>query len=143
MLLYSKYLNTLLLLSLSFFVYLEQLTIPILCVYAFLIGLASAFGIPAGSAILPGVVARQKLESANALFFMMLRLSMFIGPIVAGIILKGEPVLGGNISAGVSTTNALALLFLLDAISFAFSDMFKLPYIPGCKNHPPEKCWDG
>lgn len=124
-LLYSKYFSAILLLSLAVLVYLQKLTIPVLCLYSLLIGLASAFATPAGSSILPAVVARRQLESANGVIFIMLRLSMFIGPVIAGILLGGQ-----DEQKAAAAATSLALLFLLDGLTFlgSASTVLKIDY---------------
>ncbi len=118
-LLYSKYINAVFLLSLALLIYLNQLTIPVLCLFSLLIGIGSAFALPAGSAILPGVVGRKRLETANGVFFILHKLAMFVGPLLAGVLLASDAQAGEELAA--DTTKALALLFALDGLSFVFS----------------------
>lgn len=124
-LLFSKYVNAFLLLSLSALIYLQQLSIPLLCIYALLIGIGSALAIPAGNSILPGVVGMKSLEKANSVFFSLHKLAMFVGPLLAGLLLAANP--DGQI-VSVSSANGtsqllftLALLFGLDGLTFVFS----------------------
>lgn len=83
------------------------------------IGLATAFAYPAGSAILPQLVAPVRLQSANALFMGMRQLSMFVGPALAGVVIS----LGAHAThrQGLQDASGLGLAFSIDAISFAFS----------------------
>lgn len=114
-LLYSKYINVFLLFSLSALIYMQLLTIPVLCLYALAIGISSAFALPAGTAMLPAVVGPKHLEKANGVFMMIRQLCMFLGPLTAGVLL------GTAQSADESNANMLALLFSLDGFTFAFS----------------------
>lgn len=114
-LLYSKYINIFLLFSLSALIYMQILTIPVLCFYALAIGIASAFAMPAGTAMLPAVVGPKQLEKANGVFMMIRQLSMFFGPLTAGVLLGSAQTADGN------NANMLALLFSLDGFTFVFS----------------------
>lgn len=114
-LLYSKYINVFLLFSLSALIYMHMLTIPVLCLYALAIGIASAFAMPAGTAMLPAVVGPKHLEKANGVFMMIRQLCMFFGPLTAGILL------GSAQAADDNNANMLAFLFSLDGFTFVFS----------------------
>jgi MFS family permease len=83
------------------------------------IGLATAFAYPAGSAILPQLMAPTQLQAANALFMGMRQLSMFVGPALAGVVIS----LGAHAAhpQGLQDASGLGLAFSIDAISFAFS----------------------
>jgi MFS family permease len=76
-----------------------------LCVLAFAFGTADAFGLPAFQAVLPTLVDREQLSSANASFQAMYQVATMAGPAPAGIIIKALGV---------------AWAFLIDAISFLF-----------------------
>ncbi len=115
-LLYSKYINVFLLFSLSALIYMHMLTIPVLCLYALAIGISSAFAMPAATAMLPAVVGPKHLEKANGVFMMVRQLTMFIGPLTAGVLLGS-----GQTAADENSSSMLALLFGLDGFTFAFS----------------------
>ncbi|MFL0798388.1 MAG: MFS transporter [Cellvibrionaceae bacterium] len=122
-LLYSKYANAVLLLSLAGLIYLEQLTINLLYLYAFLIGVGSAFALPAGSSILPSVVQRQQLEQANGVFFILHKVTMFLGPVLAGILL-GSSEAPAELMSEITkqeTLHALSILLALDGATFVLS----------------------
>jgi MFS family permease len=70
-----------------------------------LFGVADAFSFPAGSALIPTLVASQQLPAANSLFASTAHLSGMLGPAPAGIVVKAW---------------GIAQAFLLDAISFLF-----------------------
>ena len=95
--------------------------IQMMLVYAIAlgIGLSTAFAYPAGSAILPQLVAKDQLQPANALVMGMRQLSMFIGPALAGLVIS----LGshGAQAHPVQDASGLGLAFSIDAVSFAFS----------------------
>ncbi len=131
-LLYSKYANAVLLLSLAALIYMEQLTINVLYLYAFLIGVGSAFALPAGSSILPSVVQRNQLEKANGVFFILHKVAMFAGPVLAGLLLGSHEI--PTAIQQQETLNALGILFALDGITFAFSAITLLQVT--CKEKP-------
>jgi MFS family permease len=76
-----------------------------LYVLAFAFGAADAFGLPAFQAVLPQLVEREQLPSANAAFQSMFQIATMLGPAPAGLVIKA---LG------------TAWAFLIDAISFLF-----------------------
>jgi MFS family permease len=82
------------------------------------IGLATAFAYPAGSAILPQLVAPTQLRAANALFMSMRQLSMLVGPALAGLLISAAAH-GGH--GNMADANGLGLAFAIDALSFVFS----------------------
>ena len=120
-LLISKYISTLLLGSLAYLIYTELLTLPMLYGLAAGIGLASAFAFPAGPAMLPFVVKRERLPKANSLMMGMRQVSMFIGPMLAGLIIAGSDNSASADSAAMEDVTGLALVFALDSLSFLLS----------------------
>lgn len=82
------------------------------------IGLATAFAYPAGSAILPQLVAPAQLRAANALFMSMRQLSMLVGPALAGLLISAGAH-GGH--GHMADASGLGLAFAIDALSFVFS----------------------
>lgn len=83
------------------------------------IGLSTAFAYPAGSAILPQLMAPQQLQPANALVMGMRQLSMFVGPALAGLVISAGA--HGSHGQGVADASGLGLAFSIDAASFLFS----------------------
>ncbi|MBP1474871.1 MFS transporter [Frateuria sp. MAH-13] len=79
------------------------------------IGVATAFAYPAGSALLPQLVAPAQLASANALLMGMRQLSLFVGPALAGV------VIGVHAGHGAAEARGLGLAFVIDAASFLAS----------------------
>jgi MFS family permease len=75
---------------------------------AFCLGLAQAFGIPAGTAIMPSALPRSLLEQANGALMGVRQLAMLAGPLLAAVLL------------GLSR-HGLALAFAIDCASFIVS----------------------
>jgi hypothetical protein len=76
-----------------------------LYVLGFAFGVADAFSMPAGSAFLPSLVARDQLVRANSVVQTSSQLTTIVGPAPAGLVIK---------SLGA------AWAFILDAVSFLF-----------------------
>jgi len=70
-----------------------------------LFGVADAFSFPAGSALMPTLVASEQLPAANSVFASTAHLSGMLGPAPAGIVVKAW---------------GIAQAFFLDAVSFLF-----------------------
>ena len=76
-----------------------------LYVLAFAFGVADAFGLPAFQSLLPQLVDRGQLPSANAAFQAVYQTATMLGPTPAGIIIKAF---------------GTAWAFIIDAVSFLF-----------------------
>jgi hypothetical protein len=117
-LLITKCANALLLGLLGVLVLTGQVDLPVVLAFAAAIGLCSAFAFPAGSALLPGVMAPALLPSANAIVMGMRQASMLGGPLLAGLLIAG---LGDGGRGGLADGRGLGAAFLLDAASFLLS----------------------
>ncbi len=91
-----------------------------LYVLSVLFGTADAFGLPAGQALLPTLVERHQLTTANAMFSGSMQASSLLGPVPAGIVVSAWGV---------------AAAFLADAVSFIFA-IVPLAQLPRPKPHP-------
>lgn len=114
----SKQVSAVLLLVLAGLLLGGGLSLWMVYLLAFGLGLASAFGIPSGTSLLPQVVARERLPAANSAMLGLRQLSMFIGPLLAGGLILW---FGDAQAAAVSDARGLGLAFLLDAFSFVLS----------------------
>ena len=85
--------------------WLRIIQLPHLYILAFAFGVADAFALPAFQSLLPQLVERGQLPSANAAFQSVYQIAMMLGPAPAGIVIKA---LG------------TAWAFLIDALSFLF-----------------------
>jgi MFS family permease len=108
-----------------------QLTLMLIYVLAFLIGLAQAFGIPSGTSIMPQAIAPEHLQAANGVLMGLRQLSMLVGPLMAA----GLLAIGGNGDGAVSDARGLALAFGLDCASFLLS-AWTLSKVTGLKAQP-------
>lgn len=110
-LMWTKYVNTVLLSLLAGLLLAHQLTLPMVYVLALLLGLASAFSIPAGTSILPSIVPPDQVQQGNAMLMGLRQLTMLAGPLLGGFLVA----FGGEGYQGI------AFAFAFDAFTFAFS----------------------
>ena len=117
----TKYVNFVLLGLLALLVMLGTLKLWMVFVLASGIGLATAFSIPAGTSIMPHIVQREQLPAANSLFMGLRQLTMFAGPLLAGLLIAvfGDGV--GNGGGAVGDARGLGFAFLFDALTFVLS----------------------
>ena len=118
----TKYINTVLLGVLAALVLTNQLSLWAVYLLSAAIGVATAFSIPAGTSMLPRVVPPQLLQPANGLMLGMRQLSMFLGPLLAGLLIaiSGDATPPGAAHA-VAGATGIGLAFAFDAFSFAAS----------------------
>ena len=114
-LLLSKYANAAILLALAAMLWLDQASLALAYGAALALGIASAFAIPAGTAILPQAVPPQMLQAANGLQMGARQLSLLAGPLLAAL------VLGARDGAQQTAMAALAAAFAIDALTFLCS----------------------
>ncbi|KKO61356.1 enterobactin exporter EntS [Janthinobacterium sp. KBS0711] len=114
-LLLSKYANAAILLALTGLLMLDHASVTLAYAAALALGVASAFAIPAGTAILPQAVPPQTLQTANSLQMGARQLSLLAGPLLAALVLGAHD---GGQKTGMA---ALAAAFAIDALTFLFS----------------------
>jgi MFS family permease len=86
-----------------------------LYVLALLFGLADAFFFPAQTSIVPQLVDKDRLQQGNAMIQGTAHLSLFVGPVLAGVAIT-------LLDRGAThTTLGIALAFGLDSLSFLVS----------------------
>lgn len=118
----SKYVNLVLLALLAGLVLAGSLTLWMVYALSLAIGLATAFSIPAGTAMMPHVVAREQLQAANGINLGLRQITMFLGPLLAGVLIAlfGDATASQTGGARANATG-IGLAFALDALSFAVS----------------------
>jgi len=118
----TKYVNLVLLGVLAALVLTGGLALWMVYALSLGIGLATAFSIPAGTAMMPHVVARHQLQAANGISLGLRQLTMFLGPLLAGLLIAlfgdGAPSHGTVVRANAT---GIGIAFGLDALSFALS----------------------
>jgi MFS family permease len=113
----TKYANTVLLGLLAGLVLSGQASLVLVAPIALLIGVASAFSIPATTSILPHVVAPDQLRQANGITMGMRQAAMLAGPLLAALLF----VLAGDGSGGMHNAKGLGIAFAFDSASFILS----------------------
>ena len=114
----SKFSNALLLFLLAAMVLSGHVAMPSLYVLAFALGLSSAFGIPAGTSVLPHVVAPPQLSLANGMMMGVRQLTMLAGPLLAALLFA---LYGDGSGSGPGAARGIGIAFALDCFSFLFS----------------------
>ena len=113
----TKHVNTALLGALAAMVFSGRLYLPLVCLLALGIGVASAFSIPSGISMLPHVVRAEQLAAANRVQLALRQLTMFLGPLLAGLLIA----LFGDGGGTLADATGIGLAFGFDALSFALS----------------------
>jgi MFS family permease len=113
----TKYANTVLLGLLAALVLSGHASMPLVAPLALMIGVASAFAIPAGTSILPHVVAPEHLRPANGILMAVRQAGMLAGPMLAALLFA----LLGDGSRGMRDAHGLGTAFAIDCASFAIS----------------------
>jgi MFS family permease len=121
----TKYVNLVLLAALAGLVFAGTLSLWMVYALSLGIGLATAFSIPAGTAMMPSVVARPQLQAANSISLGLRQLTMFLGPLLAGVLIALFGAGGATQAAADTPAHAnatgIGMAFALDALSFAAS----------------------
>ena len=113
----TKHVNTLLLAALSALVLTETVTLWTVYPLALAIGLATAFSIPAGTSMLPHVVSGPQLQATNGIMMGLRQITLFLGPVVAGVLIA----VFGDAGGGIADAKGLGVAFAFDTLSFALS----------------------
>ncbi|MFZ6656050.1 MFS transporter [Undibacterium sp. TJN19] len=114
----TKYINTILLGILSALIFAGRLELWMVYTLALGLGISTAFSIPSGTSMLPRVVQAAQLQSANGIMLGVRQFTMFIGPVLAGVMIA---VFGTQEKGGLSDANGLGAAFLFDCFTYAFS----------------------
>jgi hypothetical protein len=119
----TKYINAALLAALAVLVLMGGLSLWTVYALAFAIGLSTAFSIPSATSILPHVMPRAQLAAANGVMMGLRQLSMFLGPLLAGllIVVFGDGAAAHANPEAVTDATGLGVAFGFDALSFLLS----------------------
>lgn len=131
----TKYINTLLLGILSALIFYGKLELWMVYALALGLGISTAFSIPSGTSMLPRVVQPSQLQPANGIMLGMRQLTMFIGPVLAGLLIA---LFGTQESGMVHDAQGLAAAFFFDCFTYAFSawTLSKVRMNEGMPNSP-------
>lgn len=114
----TKYVNSALLALLATLVLTNHIVLPLVFMLAVGIGLASAFSIPSGTAMLAHVLPLQRLQTANSMLMGVRQIALLGGPLLAGLLIA---VAGSDAAVPVADSRGLGLAFGLDCLSFVVS----------------------
>ena len=92
--------------------------------FALAFGTADAFYFPAQRAIVPRLVAKERLQSGNAIIQGTARLSMFAGPLLAGVLIALLTKSGAQVAITgepVPDIRGIGIAFAFDALTFLIS----------------------
>lgn len=119
----TKYVNTLLLGVLAALVFTGGLALWMVYLLALGIGLSTAFSIPAGTSMMPNVIKPALLQAANGVSLGLRQLTMFLGPLLAGLLIAlfGDGGTGPGNATGLGNATGIGLAFAFDAASFLLS----------------------
>lgn len=95
-----------------------------LYLFALSFGLADAFFFPAQQAIVPQLVSKEQLQTANSIVGGTAQLSLLAGPMVAGVLiafLAGDISQATETAEGIPDSQGIGLAFGLDAFTFLIS----------------------
>jgi MFS family permease len=98
--------------ALALLVFLDVVTVWQVLALSFCTGLAQAFGGPAYQSLIPSLVDKKDLPNAVALNSIQFNIARVIGPVVFGA------TIAFGASIGFSDPQAMALCFILNALSF-------------------------
>jgi len=111
-LLTSQYIQMSTAAALALLVFLDVVTVWQVLALSFCTGLAQAFGGPAYQSLIPSLVDKKDLPNAVALNSIQFNIARVIGPVVFGA------TIAFGASIGFSDPQAMALCFVLNALSF-------------------------
>jgi MFS family permease len=114
----SKFANALLLFILAFMVLAGSVSMPAVYVLAFALGLASAFGIPSGTSMLPNVFPTAQLQLANGIMMGLRQLTLLGGPLLAALVFA---LYGDGSGPGPHAARGIGIAFGFDCASFILS----------------------
>lgn len=120
-LMFTKYINLVLLALLSGLVLTGTLTLWMVYGLSLAIGLSTAFSIPAGTSLMPHVVPRAQLQVANGISLGLRQLTMFLGPLLAGLLIALFGDGGGSTEQARANATGIGIAFAVDALSFGVS----------------------
>lgn len=124
--LWTNLLRLVLVMVLSYLLYIDTVTIGVVFAMAIAFGLADAFFYPATTSMVPGLVKKEHLQTGNSLVQTSMWLGVIIGPVIAGVVIAGEATTVSHApqEAGGGFAEdriGLARAFFLDGLTFAFS----------------------
>lgn len=123
--------------ALSATIFTNTIELWMIYLFALLFGLADAFFYPAASAIVPSILPKQQLQIGNSITQGTAQLSVFLGPVLAGLIIA---VFAGENAGGENTVpdlRGIGIAFALDAFTF-FASALTLKFMTVTRSQKSE-----
>ncbi|AZP13848.1 MFS transporter [Undibacterium parvum] len=119
----SKYVNTVVLGLLAVLLMSDSLSLNVVYVLSLSLGISTAFSIPSGTAMIPRCIAAPQLQMANGIMLGLRQISMFLGPLLAGVLIAlfGNTATDMTSASSLADARGLAAAFLFDSFSYALS----------------------
>lgn len=107
--------------SLTIAIFAQVVELWMIYLFALFFGLADAFFYPAASAIVPAILPRQQLQMGNSITQGTAQLSVFLGPVLAGLIIAMFAGDNGGAETAVPDLRGIGFAFAFDALTFLAS----------------------
>ena len=123
-LLYSDIIRLGLTAVLAVLVLSQVIELWMLYIFAIVFGIADAFSFPAANAILPAIVEKNLLQTANAFIQGTVQFSVFAGPMLAGVIIASmdsNSAAVENAAENVPGMTGIGVAFAFDSVTFLVS----------------------
>lgn len=130
--LYSNIGRMLLVIILAILTAVGAIHLWILYAIGLLLGFGFALYLPAQSAMIPRLVRGDRLQTGNAIIQGTAQMALFLGPVLAGVLIAFV----GDGADTVSSTAGIAVVFGLNAVSFAASAVTLLMIKLSDAHHP-------
>ncbi|WND03079.1 MFS transporter [Temperatibacter marinus] len=123
--------------------YYDMATLTHVFLVAILFGISDAFYYPASISMVPAILQDEKRQAGNALIQVTNQLAVFVGPMVAGLIIAGQ-IDTTHVDASTTLSNyqddrlGLSRAFLFDAMTFACASLLLFFVKTKPKSHEDE-----
>jgi len=123
--------------ALSLTIFTNTIELWMIYLFALLFGLADAFFYPAASAIVPAILPKNQLQIGNSITQGTAQLSVFLGPVLAGLIIAMFASQSTGSETAVPDLRGIGIAFALDAVTF-FASALTLKFMKTERPHVAE-----
>lgn len=115
-----RWTNAVLLTTLAALVFSETVSLPLVYGFALLLGVSTAFSLPAASSMLPKLAERGQLRAVNGLLLGLRQISLTLGPLLGGFAISfvGR---GKGVVNQFPDSSGVGIAFSVDAFTFMFA----------------------
>ncbi|UCH89011.1 MAG: MFS transporter [Thermoplasmata archaeon] len=110
----SNFLRLMLVLSITALVFTDIIKMWMIYFFALAFGVGDGFFYPAQLAIIPQIVKKKHLQVANSLIMGMMQVTMFAGPVLAGLVIA-------TFATSETDLTGIGYAFFIDALTFLIS----------------------